>query len=99
MNPGNKNSDVIICRCRDVTEEDIIEAIRDGYDTIELLKRKTKVATGTCGGRTCLPLVRAILARETGKSPDRIPLPKERSPVVPLPIRFVAGERGNSDDH
>lgn len=98
MSQGSKNSDVIICRCRDVTKEDILEAIREGYDTIELLKRKTKVSTGTCGGRTCLPLVRAILARETGKSQDQIPLPRERSPIVPFPIRFAAGERGKDND-
>lgn len=98
MNQRSKNQNVIVCRCRDVTEEDINEAISNGYNTIELLKRKTKIATGTCGGRTCLPLVRTILARETGKSPDQIPLPRERSPVVPLPVKFAAGEKGESHD-
>lgn len=98
MTQGRENQEVIVCRCRDVTEEDISKAISNGYDTVELLKRKTKVATGTCGGRTCLPLVRAILARETGKSPDQISLPRERSPVVPLPVKFAAGERGEKND-
>lgn len=92
MSKENEQSEVIICRCRDVTEGDIREAIRNGYNTIELLKRKTKIATGTCGGRTCLPMARAILARETGKCIDQIPLPRQRSPIAPYPIRFAAGE-------
>ncbi len=88
--------ETIICRCRDVTEEEIVEAIHQGYDTMELVKRKTKVGTGTCGGRTCLPLVQRILAREKGVNLTEIDLPRERAPIVPLPIRYVAGEEGRS---
>ena len=98
MTANDRNSEVIICRCRDVTEKDIREAIHNGYDTIELLKRKTKVATGTCGGRTCLPLTRAILASETGKDLEEIPLPRDRSPIVPLPVKYAAGEREENND-
>ncbi|MFP3953332.1 MAG: (2Fe-2S)-binding protein [Candidatus Acetothermia bacterium] len=87
-----KAEETIICRCRDVTEDEIVEAIKQGYDTVELLKRKTKIGTGTCGGRTCLPLVQRILARETGREITEIKLPRERAPIVPLPIRFLAGE-------
>lgn len=86
-------NDAVICRCRDVTEREIVRAINDGYDTLELLKRKTKIGTGTCGGRTCLPLVQRILARETGRNLEEIGLPRERSPIVPLPLRFVGGEK------
>ena len=95
---SNKNgNEIIVCRCRDVTEEEIRQAISQGYDTIELLKRKTKIGTGTCGGRTCLPLVRRILARESGKDPEEIGLPRDRSPIIPLPIRFAAGERDKEE--
>ncbi|MFW6048765.1 MAG: (2Fe-2S)-binding protein [Candidatus Bipolaricaulota bacterium] len=87
-----KAEETIICRCRDVTEDEIVEAIKQGYDTVELLKRKTKIGTGTCGGRTCLPLVQRILARETGREITEIKLPRERALIVPLPIRFLAGE-------
>lgn len=93
MTETEKEKDVIVCRCRDVTEGEIRQAIEDGFDTMELLKRKTKIGTGTCGGRTCLRLVRWILARETGKSMKEIALPRERSPIVPLPLRFAAGEK------
>lgn len=93
MKRGGSDQNIIICRCRDVTEEEIKQAIEEGFDTMELLKRKTKIGTGTCGGRTCLRLVKRILARETGRSMREIALPRERSPIVPLPLRFVAGEK------
>ncbi len=94
MSEMANRGETIVCRCRDVTEREIREAISDGYDTLELIKQKTKVGTGTCGGRTCLPLVREIIARETGRNLAEIPLPRERAPIIPVPIRYAAGERG-----
>ncbi|MBS3736880.1 MAG: (2Fe-2S)-binding protein [Candidatus Bipolaricaulota bacterium] len=93
MSGEENGQEVIVCRCRDVTEREVKEAIAEGYDTMELLKRKTKIGTGTCGGRTCLPLVQRILARETGREIEEIRLPRERSPIVPMPLRFAAGEK------
>lgn len=86
------DDDEIVCRCRDVTVKDIENAIDEGYDSIELLKRKTKVSTGTCQGRTCLTLVRRILAKKTGKDIKEMDLPRDRFPINPIPLRFMAGE-------
>lgn len=97
MNEDKTDGDIIICRCRDVTEGEIKQAITDGFDTMELLKRRTKLGTGTCGGRTCLALAQRILARETGRNVDEIKLPRERAPIVPLPLRFAAGEKVEDD--
>ena len=90
---SNRNEEeVIVCRCRDIAEREIRQAINEGFDTMELLKRKTKAGTGTCGGRTCLPHVRRILVEETDKVPEEIDLTRTRSPVIPVPVRFTAGE-------
>ncbi|MBS3787045.1 (2Fe-2S)-binding protein [Candidatus Bipolaricaulota bacterium] len=93
MSREENGQEVIVCRCRDVTEREVKEAIAEGYDTMELLKRKTMIGTGTCGGRTCLPIVQWILARETGRKIEEIRLPRERSPIVPMPLKFAAGEK------
>lgn len=93
MSEASEDGEVIVCRCRDVTEREIREAISEGFDTMELLKRKTKIGTGTCGGRTCLPHVRRILAGETGKRPEETELPRTRAPIIPVPVRFAAGEK------
>jgi len=95
MTESSSKDEVIVCRCRDVTERDIRSAIREGYDTIELLKRKTKIATGTCGGRTCLPIVAGILAEETGKEIRKLELPRGRAPIIPVPMRYLVGEEVN----
>ncbi|MBS3765156.1 (2Fe-2S)-binding protein [Candidatus Bipolaricaulota bacterium] len=93
MTNANQDDEVIVCRCRDVTEGEIREAISEGFDTMELLKRKSKIGTGTCGGRTCLPHVRRILTEETEKAPEEVKLPRTRSPIIPVPVRFAAGEK------
>lgn len=38
---SNIGSDRIVCRCKKVTEKTIIEAIKNGADTYEKIKKKT----------------------------------------------------------
>ncbi|WP_048151811.1 (2Fe-2S)-binding protein [Palaeococcus ferrophilus] len=85
-------SDVIICRCNDVTKEEIEALIDQGITDIEELKRLLRIGMGPCQGRTCLPLVMGILARKTGKKMDEIALPATRVPTRPVPMGVLAGE-------
>jgi NAD(P)H-nitrite reductase large subunit len=82
----------MVCLCEDVPEEEIIEAIKQGYNSIESLKRYTGAGTGPCQGKTCLAHVVTILARELGKSRDEVGMPTQRQPVIPVPLRVLAGE-------
>ena len=43
--------DIIICRCREVTEEEIVQAVRDGASTVDGVKRRTKACMGLCQER------------------------------------------------
>jgi NAD(P)H-nitrite reductase large subunit len=83
----------IVCRCHDVTESDIEEAIDAGYDDIETLKRITGVTTGHCQGKTCLPLVMRILANKTGKRVTEAP--RTRAPIDTLTLGSLV--MGDSD--
>ena len=47
----------IVCRCSDITVEDIREYIRQGHRTVDEIKRISRLGMGPCQGRTCLPLV------------------------------------------
>jgi bacterioferritin-associated ferredoxin len=76
----------------DVTEEEVIELIRDGVRDIQLLKRLTRVGTGPCQGKACLEILVKILARETGLTPDEVGLITLRQPVDPVRIGTLAGE-------
>jgi len=87
-----KDKVVVICRCEEVTEEEIVKAIKEGYDTIEELKRVLRIGMGPCQGRTCLRLVARILRRETGKSWSEIDFPKVRPPIRPVPAGVFSVE-------
>lgn len=54
--------DIIICRCQEVTEQEIIDAVHEGATTVDGVKRRTRACMGLCqkdmpkSGRThCSP--------------------------------------------
>ena len=51
----------IICRCEDITEEEVLAAIKEGYTDLEELRKKLRIGMGPCQGRVCIPLVIKIL--------------------------------------
>ena len=83
---------IVICRCEDITEEDIIKEIKNGCITLEELKQRLRLGMGPCQGRTCMMLALRILAKELGKKVGEINLPKNRPPVNPIPLGLLAGE-------
>jgi NAD(P)H-nitrite reductase large subunit len=83
----------VVCICEDVTEEEMVQAIRAGYDNIELLKRYTGASTGPCQGKNCLMHMIKILARETGKKIEDIKMPTQRQPLMPVRLSVLAGEK------
>ena len=54
-----------VCLCADVTEDEVVDAIREGHTTEACLKKATCVGTG-CG--TCLGYVRKLLDQELTSS-------------------------------
>ena len=58
----------IICRCKSITEGEIVAAIRapSGARTMDGVKRRVRAGMGRCQGGFCGPRVTAILARELG---------------------------------
>lgn len=80
----------ILCPCEDITLEEVEDAIRCGYATIEDIKRYTGLATGSCQGRLCLLPCVETLARLTGKKPDEVGLIRFRPPHEPIPLGVLA---------
>ena len=52
----------IVCRCEEVTREEIMEAIRQGDGSLDAIKRRTRAGMGFCQGRTCRRLIARILS-------------------------------------
>ncbi|MCL1857184.1 MAG: FAD-dependent oxidoreductase [Kiritimatiellaeota bacterium] len=54
----------IVCRCENVTEAEVVEAIRRGARSVDGVKRRTRSGMGRCQGGFCMPQILDILARE-----------------------------------
>jgi L-2-hydroxyglutarate oxidase LhgO len=64
----------MICLCQQITEGEIVDAIRRplGARTLEGVKRRTGATLGSCQGAYCINKIVPILARETNKKLNEI---------------------------
>jgi len=71
---GNSLYGKIICRCEQITEAEIVEAIHRpvGAKTIDAVKRRVRAGMGRCQGGFCGSKVVEILARELGTEINEI---------------------------
>jgi len=83
----------IVCRCEDISEEDVIKAIRSGYTDLEELRKRLRIGMGPCQGRVCILLVARILERETGRKVGTMEMPTVRTPLVPVSLGTLASEK------
>ena len=51
----------IVCLCKQVSEETIVEAIKNGADTLDKVKEATGAATGACKGARCSQTIEALI--------------------------------------
>ena len=80
----------IVCRCEDVTREDILAAINAGCRTLDEIKRVTRAGMGPCQGRTCRNLIAQELAKIYGMSVEDVLMPTFRAPVEPVKVGVLA---------
>lgn len=92
---SDKGKGVIICRCEEITGEEIREAISRGARTITEIKKITRAGMGICQGRFCSKSIARILSRMTGKKLGEIELDTPRPPV--RPVKLVDLVRGDSE--
>ena len=74
-----------VCRCEEVTYEEIEELAKKGF-SLEEIKRMTRMGMGLCQGRTCLRIAAKIVASVQGKDLKDVKLPTSRQPVVPVEL-------------
>jgi bacterioferritin-associated ferredoxin len=83
---------IIICRCEDVTLEDLHKKIDEGYETFEDLKRLLRVGMGPCQANTCGQLVQKELASYLGKNVSNVKPHKSRPVVTGVSLENIAKE-------
>ena len=59
----------VICRCEQITEGEILDAIRSPIvpTSVDAIKRRTRAGMGRCQGGFCQPRVLELLAKELGE--------------------------------
>ena len=64
----------IICRCENVTEAEIVDAIHREIPTLstDSIKRRTRAGMGICQGNFCKSRVRSIMAREMNMNESEV---------------------------
>lgn len=86
-----RENETIICRCEDLTLEDINGLIAAGFETMEEIKRISRCGMGPCQGTTCFPLLAEAIASMRGKRVGEVALPTSRPPLKPVKLDTIAG--------
>jgi sarcosine oxidase subunit alpha len=82
-----------VCLCEDVTEKDLEQAVAEGFDGIETLKRYSTVTMGPCQGKVCQQASIEVCARLTGRDVCAIGTTTSRPPAVPVELGVMAADR------
>jgi NADPH-dependent 2,4-dienoyl-CoA reductase/sulfur reductase-like enzyme/ferredoxin len=91
--------DTIICRCERVTAGEIRRLIRAGSRDINEIKALTRASMGSCGAKTCTPLIHRLF-REEGVTESEIVDQPKRPLFMEVPLGVFAGLAGEEEkDH
>ncbi len=82
--------DIILCRCEDVSKQDIMDCMKLGFITFEDLKRQLRVGMGPCQGQTCSELIKKELASFLQENPEKIKIHKQRPLIIGVKLKSIA---------
>ena len=88
----------IVCRCEEVTKDEIIAAIQAGDSTIDAIKRRTRAGMGFCQGRTCRRLIAQILSAYSNLPLSETLESSIRVPVGPLSLKLIAETEDGTEE-
>jgi NADPH-dependent 2,4-dienoyl-CoA reductase/sulfur reductase-like enzyme/ferredoxin len=92
------SDDTIICRCERVTAGEIRELIREGVRDINEIKAVTRTSMGSCGAKTCTPLIHRLFREEGVPGSEIVDQPK-RPLFLEVPFGVFAGLSEEKDPH
>ncbi|MDE0705032.1 MAG: sarcosine oxidase subunit alpha, partial [Rhodospirillaceae bacterium] len=81
----------------DVTVKDVVQAHREGFRSVEHLKRYTTLGMATDQGKTANVGALAVMAEQTGKTVAETGTTVFRPPYTPVPIAAFAGRARGRD--
>jgi sarcosine oxidase, subunit alpha len=75
----------------DVSSKDLVAAVAEGYDSVELVKRYTTATMGAAQGKLETVNTVAVVAEATGRTPGDIGTTVWRPPYAPVTLGALAG--------
>jgi Pyridine nucleotide-disulphide oxidoreductase/BFD-like [2Fe-2S] binding domain len=88
--------ETVLCPCEGVMVASLQAAVDDGAQTPDDLKRWTRCGMGECQWRRCGPPVMRWLSGVREVPIGRLPLPRIRPPVRPMPVSALAAVDGHA---
>jgi len=89
------NKDIIICRCEDVSLQDIHDCLDEGYTDFEVIKRILRVGMGPCQANTCGLLVQREIAKYLKTPLKEIKIHKIRPLVTGVKLQSIVENSKN----
>ncbi|MDR3281091.1 MAG: (2Fe-2S)-binding protein [Synergistaceae bacterium] len=80
----DKEKDIVVCRCEEITLGEIREWIDRGYDSVNEIKRVLRAGMGPCQGRGCQDIIMREISRRHG-----IPLDEVEAGTVRPPVKSI----------
>ncbi len=81
-----------------MTAGEIRELIRDGVRDINEIKAVTRASMGSCGAKTCTPLIHRLFREEGVADAEVVDQPK-RPLFMEVPLGIFAGFGGKDEGH
>ena len=92
------SGNTIVCRCEEVTAQDVLDSVAIGATGPNQLKAYRRTGMGPCQGRLCGLTVTELMAQARGKSPQEIGYSRLRAPVKPITLAELAAGPKTEDD-
>lgn len=84
---SNKDYAKLVCRCENVTEAEIIAAVKKGHVTLDAIKFITRAGCGRCQSGFCTSRIMDIIEKATGIRPEKISKKGPGSEIIPIPVK------------
>ncbi|WP_407157733.1 NAD(P)/FAD-dependent oxidoreductase [Bradyrhizobium sp. STM 3557] len=91
------SGDTIVCRCEEITAQDVRDSVAIGATGPNQLKAYRRTGMGPCQGRLCGLTVTELMAEARGKTPQEIGYYRLRAPVKPIMLSELAALPKNDD--
>ena len=87
--------DIIICRCEDVSLQDLHDCLDEGYHTFEDIKRILRVGMGPCQANTCGLLVQREIAKHLKQPLNKVHTHRIRPLITGVKLQSIVDNTKN----